>query len=151
MRGSNKMENYKKVVKSRIWMLSLIVILAVGLAIFDVFWASDEMKESTIYGFQSGVIDALGILAAIFLIRYKKLLHNEKELKIQYNKENDERMKAIKAKAGMPILLITSLAMMIAGVIAGYFNFTIFTVLIITSVCQLLVSLVVKLIYTKIM
>ncbi|MFA6639766.1 MAG: hypothetical protein WCS23_04450, partial [Defluviitoga tunisiensis] len=86
------MENYKKVVKSRIWMLSFIVILAVGLAIFDVFWASDEMKESTIYGFQSGVIDALGILAAIFLIRYKKLLHNEKELKIQYNKENDERM-----------------------------------------------------------
>ena len=60
-------------------------------------------------------------------------------------------MKAIKAKAGMPILLITSLAMMIAGVIAGYFNFTIFTVLIITSVCQLLVSLVIKLIYMKIM
>ena len=51
----------------------------------------------------------------------------KKELKIQYNKENDERMKAIKAKAGMPMLLITSIVMIIVGVIAGYFNFTIFT------------------------
>lgn len=145
------MDNYKKVIKKRIWMLSFLVLLAVGLGIFDTFWASAEMKESKIFAFQCGAATALGVFSACLLIHYKKILQNEEDLKIQYNKENDERMKAIKAKAGMPMLLITSIVMIIVGVIAGYFNFTIFFTLIIAAVCQLLTSFVVKLVYMKIM
>ncbi len=151
MKGFEKMDNYKKVIKKRIWMLSFLVLLAVGLGIFDTFWASAEMKESKIFAFQCGAITALGVFSAYFLIHYKKILQNEEDLKIQYNKENDERMKAIKAKAGMPMLLITSIVMIIVGVIAGYYNFTIFFTLIIAAICQLLTSFVVKLVYMKIM
>ncbi len=151
MKGFEKMDNYKKVIKKRIWILSFLVLLAVGLGIFDTFWASAEMKKSKIFAFQCGAVTALGVFSACLLIHYKKILQNEEDLKIQYNKENDERMKAIKAKAGMPMLLITSIVMIIVGVIAGYFNFTIFFTLIIAAVCQLLTSFVVKLVYMKIM
>jgi hypothetical protein len=77
------------------------------------------------------------------------MLRDEKKLKLQFNKEKDERLKAIRAKAGMPILLVTSVLMIIAGVIAGYFNATIFVTLIIAAVGQMIISGFVKMIYMR--
>jgi len=68
---------------------------------------------------------------------------------LEFNKENDERLKAIKAKAGLPMVLVTSVLMIIAGVIAAYFNATVFIVLIVAAVCQMMISGIVKLIYMR--
>lgn len=145
------MEKYKKVVIIRLFLLSILALLAVGLGIYDVFWATAEEKASNIFGFQCGGITALGILALIWIIRYRKVLRNERELKIQYDKENDERMKAIRAKAGMPMVLITSIVMIVLGIIIGYSNMTVFYALIAAAAAQLGIACVTKFIYTKIM
>lgn len=89
-------------------------------------------------------------LALIRIIRYRKALRNDKELQIQYNKENDERMKAIQAKAGMPMILISSIIMVIAGIIIGYSNMVVFYTLIAAAVIQLVIACITKFIYTKI-
>ena len=89
-------------------------------------------------------------LALIRIIRYRKALRNDKELQIQYNKENDERMKAIPAKAGMPMILISSIIMVIAGIIIGYSNMVVFYTLIAAAVIQLVIACITKFIYTKI-
>lgn len=72
-----------------------------------------------------------------------------KNIKLLFNKENDERMKAIKYKAGIPMLLITSVLMIIAAVIIGYFNVTAFYTMIAASLCQLVLSCIVKFVYIK--
>ena len=107
------MEKYKKSIIIRVFLLSILALLAVGLGIYDVFWATDEVKASEIFEFQCGITTALGIFALIMMIRYHKTLRSEKELQIQYNKEKDERMKAIRAKAGMPMVLIFSVVIII--------------------------------------
>lgn len=143
------MEQYKKKVRRRIQLLAIPVLIAVGTGIFHVFFAEPEMQESFISGFQSGLITALGLISVVLMIRLGRLLKDEAKLKEAYRLENDERMKAIRAKAGMPLLLITSVAMIIAGVIAGYYNMLVFSTLIIAGIAQMSIGAVIKLVYTR--
>ncbi len=77
------MEKYKKIIILRVFLLSVLALFAVGLGIYDVFWATSEVKSSGIFEFQCGITAALGILALVTIIRYRKALRSEKELKIQ--------------------------------------------------------------------
>ncbi|HWS30084.1 MAG TPA: hypothetical protein VN512_08250 [Clostridia bacterium] len=141
------MEAYKKTLQRRIAFLVIPVLVAVILGVYDVFFANPAIENSFLHGFQLRAATALGILAAIFFIRYRSILHDEVKLKHEFNRENDERYKAIRAKAGMPMLLITSSAMIVAAVVAGYFNITVALTLVAAAVCQLLTGLIIKLIY----
>ena len=143
------MEKYKKSIITRIFLLSVLALFAVGLGIYDMFWETAEIKASEIFEFQCGITTALGILALIMIIRYRKTLRNEKKLQIQYNKENDERMKTIRTKAGMPIVLIFSVVMIIVGIIIGYSNIVVFYTLVVAAALQLVIACVTKFIYTK--
>ncbi len=143
------MDKYKKIIIIRVFLLSVLALLAVGLGIYDVFWAAAEVKSSGIFEFQCGITTALGILALVMIIRYRKALRSEKELQIQYNKENDERMKAIRAKAGMPMILIFSAVIIIAGILIGYSNTVVFYTLIAIAGLQLVFAGITKFIYTK--
>ena len=84
-------------------------------------------------------------------MRLSLILKDETKLRQQFNLENDERLKAIRAKSGMPMLIFTSLAMVIAGMIAGFFNETVCLTLIIAAACQLLAGVAVKAVHMKIM
>lgn len=145
------MENYKKIIKKRIYLLAIPVLIAVGLSLNNLFWASSEIAESFIFGFQTGAGIALGMIAAIYIIRYRMLLKNEKKLQLQYNKENDERYQAIRVKAGLPFMLVASVVIIIAGIVAGYFNFTVFCTLIAVAYCQMLACGLLKVYYMRTM
>lgn len=103
--------------------------------------------ECLAYSFQRG-FSAAGILVlVIWMIKYRAALKDEAKLRLLYNEENDERMSAIRAKAGIPMVLILSLALVLGGMVIGYWNETVFVVLIGVALFQLLVSLGVKLYY----
>ena len=57
--------------------------------------------------FQSGFMLGLAIVSLFMLMKYRKLLRDERGLRESFNKETDERMILIRSKAGMPALLIT--------------------------------------------
>jgi len=143
------MEKYKKTLRNRIALLTMPALIAVALSIFDVFFASEKVKSSFIFGFQVGATTALGLLSMLLIIRYSAIIRDSSKLQLQFNKEYDERYKAIRAKAGMPVLLITSLGMVVAGIIAGYYSITIFATLIAAAVCQMLVAAIIKQIYLR--
>lgn len=143
------MDKYKLVLKRRVALLTVPVLLAAALSVYDVFFAGEAVKESFIFGFQSGLTTALGLMSAALIIRFSSILKSEAKLKLQYNKENDERYKVIRSKAGMPLLLITSVIMIIAGIIAGYFNEAAFITLMCASLTQMLIGAAVKMIYMR--
>lgn len=143
------MKNYKKSITFRICGLSFMVLVAAILGIFDVFFASVKIKTSTVFGFQCGLTLGLAISALPLIIRYKKALRSEEKLQLLFNKENDERMKVIKSKAGMPMLLITSSVMIIMAIIIGYFNITVFYTLVAAVLFQLLAACIVKFVYMR--
>ncbi len=143
------MDNYKKTIKIRMLLLVILVLFSVAFGIYDVFLVNPEVKESFIFSFQCGAATACGLMAAILIFRYRVILTDEKKLKLEFNKENDERLKEIRAKAGLPMILVTSVLMIIAGILAAYFNATVFTVLTVAAVCQMVISGIVKLIYMR--
>lgn len=143
------MNNYRKVLIRRMYFLTVPILVAVGLSIYNVFFASERIKESFIFGFQFGAAISLGIMSLALLIKYRRILTDDKRLKLHFNKENDERLKTIRAKAGVPMLLMTSIVMIIAGVIAGYFNLTVSITLVVAAVFQMLIAAVTKQIYLR--
>ncbi len=145
------MNKYKKNLIIRMCVLSFVVLVAIFLGIFDVFFATVEIKTSMFFGFQCGLLLAMGMLAILLIIRYKKAMESEEKLQLLFNKENDERMKNIKSKAGMPMLLITSFIIIIIAVIIGYFNVVVFYTLIAVALCQLVAACIVKFIYMRLM
>lgn len=141
------MEAYKKIIKMRIIMLTIVAAIAAIISIYDSFIIGADQNENT--SFQFGLIIGLGLLSILKIIQYRRIINDNKKLQIEYNKENDERTKNIKAKAGMPMLLISSSIMIIAGIIAGYFNTVVFLTLIIAAMCQLTIGAFTKIYYMK--
>ena len=144
------MERYKKTLKTRIALFRIVillnVILSVTLRLLD---NKGKIPNSVrnITDFQTGFMLSLAIVSLFILIKYCKLLKNERMLREAYLKETDERMILIRSKAGMPALLITSVIMIFAGIIAGYFNIIVFYSLLVTGVCQLLLGVCLKFYY----
>lgn len=143
------MEDYKKTIKRRRTLFILIALIAAGIGIYDGLIMNSIQSDNIVFSFQCGLAIGIGFLATIKLFRYSKVLKDDMQLKIEYNKENDERSKSIRSKAGMPMLMITSGLILLAGVIAGYFNELIFITLIVVAVCQLTIGAVAKVYYIR--
>lgn len=141
------MEKYRKTIKTRIVLFSILILLCCAIAVCCMVFGSDEGEEGFITGFQCGVAAGIAVVLVIFTIRYSRALRDEKALQLQYNRENDEMVKAVKAKAGLPMLQYTSIAIILAGVVGGYYDVTVFKALIAAGSAQLLASLVVKAVY----
>ena len=139
------MENFRKKVIKRIRILTVFILIFCVYIVLDVFFIRNNIdSENFINSFQFGLMFGLEMLAIINLIKLNKVVKSDKKLKLLYNKENDERLKLIRSKAGMPLLLINSVIKIISGIILGYFNTIIFLTLIITAGIQMLIGLFIK-------
>lgn len=142
------MDKYRKTIKKRMILCSILVAVSVGLSIshqsgfFDL--VSLVTPNEKVAGFQIGLFTGFEILASFLLFKYGKAIKDDTKLKMLYNKEHDERQNLIRQKAGMPMLMITSGIMLFAGVIAGYFNEIIFYTLVLAAMIQLTLGAMVK-------
>ena len=141
------MEQYRKNLKIRIALFGVIILIFVGILLYNQFGASAALKDSLAFSFQCGFSAAGALVLVFWMMKYRAAFKDEAKLRLLYNEENDERMKLIRAKAGVPMVLILSLSLVLAGMIIGYWNETVFVVLIGVALFQLLVSLGVKLYY----
>lgn len=143
------MEEYKKALKIRIAFLTLIVLAAVGMSVYGMFWAEEEIRASEAFSFQNGLVIGIGAYAVVLMVRFRRVMQDERRLQLFFNAENDERRKAIQAKAGLPMILITSFLMMLVGSFIGYFNSIVFYTLFAAAICQLLMAAAVKIFYLR--
>jgi hypothetical protein len=123
-----------------------------GLLLYAVYGIANRNSEAgmaagMVDGFRLGLIMGILGLSLINIIKLTRTLRDDKRIKMYYNQINDERMKAIRSKAGMPLLLQLSVLMLIAGIIAGYFSKTVFLTLIITAAVQLSIGVIIKFFY----
>lgn len=149
------MEKYKKVLKKRIYALLTVIVVAVVLMVVNVYLfigkQDGSFDDGFLKGFQIGLLGAMFVYSLITIINYSHALKDEKMLQIQYNEEHDERLKAIQAKAGIPFVKYVAYALILIGIVAGYFNPTVFYTLIATVFALEIASAVVKIIFSHIM
>lgn len=147
------MDNYRNIIKKRVVWLSIFIVIVVFIGIYDAFFLSKaevvKTPRNVLQAFQIGLILGLGYIAVVHRIKLARALKDDHKLKLLYNREHDERLKTIRGKAGMPVLMICSVAIIVAAVITGYFNITIFYTLLITGIAQLLMGLILKVYYMK--
>lgn len=143
------MTAYIKKIKLRIAGLCVLACASVGINIYGVFFASAQLQDNFAFAFLRGILMSAGVCAAILLIRNTSLLKNEKKLRQTYNRENDERMVAIRAKAGLPMMLIASMILIAAGIGICFVNVTVGVTLFLVGIAQMTVSSVIKLIYMR--
>lgn len=136
-------------------LFSVGVLGAAILCIYDFFvmrnLEMESMRPTMVVGFQFGLILGIGMLSLIQVIKLSKIIKDDKKLKILHNKEHDERLILIRSKSGMPMLLITSVLMIIVAIVYGHFNTTVFITLVLAAMIQLLIGLIVKLYCMKTM
>lgn len=143
------MEQFRKKIKTRMLLISIVLLVFVAILLYNQFGASDALKNSLAFSFQCGLSASGSLVLVFWLVKNRRALSDEAKLRLLYNQENDERMSAIRAKSGIPMVLILSMTLVLGGMIIGYFNETVFVVLIGVALFQLLVSLGVKLYYMK--
>ena len=141
------MDQFKKKLRTRIILLCAVLLLFVAILLYNQFGASSALKDSLAFSFQCGFSAAGSLVLVFLLMKTRGALKDEAKLRLLYNAEKDERMSAIRAKAGIPMVLILSMLLVLAGMVIGYFDETVFVVLICVALFQLLVSLGVKLYY----
>ena len=114
------------------------------------FWSMPVAPVSEdVACFQQGLLMGISVFLAFTVIRYRRALGDDLSIRKLYNEENDERKMLIRQKSGMPMLLIASLLLIVGGIIAGYFNMTIFYTLVAAGVVQMTLGAIVKTIYLK--
>ena len=92
------MELFKKKLKTRIVLLCAVLLVFVAILIYNQFGASDTLKDSIAFSFQCGFSAAGSIVLAFWLMKYRGALKDESKLRLIFNEENDERMKAIQIR-----------------------------------------------------
>lgn len=141
------MEQYRKNLRIRIALFGILILFCLVIILINQIGTVLTYTESLALSFQRGFSAAGALVLVFWMMKYRAALKDENKLRLLYNQENDERMKLIRAKAGIPMVLILSMTLVLAGMIIGYWNETVFVVLIGVALFQLLVSLVVKLYY----
>lgn len=101
------------------------------------------------FSLMAGVTSGFTIVVCVLALRLSRALKDDTALRRLYNEDHDERKQAIRAKAGVPMILFTSLGMIVAAVVASFFNGTVTTTLLVAAAAQMAVACVVKGIYLK--
>ena len=149
------MEEFRSKIKKRLLRFKFIAFVIAMVGIYDVFGGmSESLKggdflDGIVGGESFGMIIALGMMSVVQIIRLSRVINNEKQLKLLYNKEHDERLKTIRSKAGMPMILIMSIVMFVAGFIGSYFNEIVFYTLFAAGFVQLTIGATLKIYYLK--
>lgn len=141
------LEKYRKEVKKRIIACAVFAVLIVAAFVVKVFVVGGipDFKRGFVFGFVPVIVISLIALMILDIRR----LHDDEKLKASFIADNDERSAAIRIKSGHPVVIYLSEALIVVGLIST--NETVSKTLIIAAVAQLVVSCVLKVIYSKIM
>ncbi|MBQ6569813.1 MAG: hypothetical protein IJL87_06115 [Clostridia bacterium] len=140
------MENYKKKIRARVFFMAM---YTVAVSVFNLVAHLLDLEYSLPTDFLMGMICGIDLVAVFIIAKYLTALKNEEKLKAMYIEENDERNKTIRLRSGYPIVPAFVFVMLLAAVVAGYFNLTVMITLIATAFFELVVCLVIKLICQK--
>ena len=145
------MEKMRKTLKLRMSGLMLLEAFAWVMVLLDKGTALGGLLPEDVQSLHLGFASGLAISGMVFIVLMARTLRDEARLKAWAIREEDERNIAIRAKAGMPMLLIAAVLMLMAGMVAGYWNDTVMKTLFAAAIVQLLLGLAAKCYYQRVM
>ena len=126
------------------WLFYLLLVAVMNLAGGSV---TDHPAFAGLMGFVAGAL----LVGIISMGKFHRALKDDTELRRLYNQEHDERMQAIRAKAGVPVTLLMGVGLMTAGLAATFFDMTVALTLVAAGLVELLATLALKAWYSRTM
>lgn len=145
------MEKFKSTILKRIIGFIFYSVAVLGFAVFGIIamnnnypWINEKMIS-----FDIGASAGIELVMVYYVAKYAGSITNEEKLRKLYIEETDERKEYISSKIGVNGLVIIMLSLLLGGIIAGYFNMTVFVTLIAAAIFCALMTLGLKIYYNK--
>ena len=149
------MKQFEPTVHRRVLWLTVATALCLALLLWGVLSGYLRPDDSRTHfgdylaGFQLGGLVGIQGILIINIIRNVRALKDETRLKAMYIKEHDERTQLIWAKSGGTVMYVCAIALILAGIVGGYYNPIVFFSLISAGVFLLLVKAGCKIYYSR--
>jgi len=141
------MDKYRNALKIRLWFSALYCAAVVTVILLGMFRPGDAHGNDYISGFSLGMCCGIAFVMITFMIKIIGALRNPEKLKKLYIKETDERIRLIQSKAGSAGISVAVAGILLAAIVAGYWNATVFFTLIAAALFISLVVLAMKAFY----
>lgn len=156
MEHKHTLEQYKKICSNRIATCGGILMFLGGIMILgsSIKIAPSYLNERAVdfyYGLLTGSVIACMIVAGFYIAKMLLNLRNEETMRAAYIKETDERQCAVWKNAAYTGWRVSSIALLLASLAAGYFSLPICVTLLCASAFSGLCVKIAYLIYDKIL
>ncbi len=123
-RGTANVEEYKKVVKVRIWAELFLAVMGVATVVVSVLikLMGISVLPEFANGFLTGAGTGLAVAGTIFAVRMLRMLKDENKLREARIKESDERLVAINHSAIRLAALVLIVAMYVVMLVGVFFS-----------------------------
>lgn len=143
-----KLDQYRETLRRRMWffrVLWLVYLLLMAATRFAAPAVTEHPAYAGVMGFLAG-----GLLMGIFgMAKFHKAMKDDAALRRLYNQEHDERMQAIRVKAGVPVTLFMGAGLIAAGLVATFFHMTVALTLLVAGIAELVATLALKAGYSR--
>ena len=142
------MEDFKRVIQRRNFILKCLILLAVILDIvLNIIPIDPQLDIAT--SFQIGLLIGLSLLGCIGVYKYSRILKDDNELEKLEISEHDERKKMIKQKTSQSTLITVVITLLMVTCVIIYFNQLIAFTLLCVIYSILLITIAFKIYYSK--
>ena len=145
-----KLDQYRETLRRRMGFLRIFwlgYLLLMASTRFAPAAVTEHPAYAGIMGFLAGAL----LVGIISMGKFHRALKDDTELRRLYNQEHDERMQAIRAKAGIPVTLLMGVGLMTAGLVATFFDMIVALTLVAAGLVELLATLALKAWYSRTM
>lgn len=144
------LQNYRKEIARRISLLVVFCVTALLAIVLGADFLKDISLETTdrtdyVLGFFTGI----ELVCVFYMGCLIRAYRDEKYLKEMYTKETDERERLIRMKSGKDIVPILSLVIAVIACVMSYVNYEVFIALTAVSIAQIIITLILKIYWSK--
>lgn len=144
------LQNYRKEIARRISLLVVFCVIALLAIVLGADFLKDISPKTTdrtdyVLGFFTGI----ELVCVFYMGCLIRAYRDEKYLKEMYTKETDEREILIRMKSGKDIVPILSLVIAVIACVMSYVNYEVFIALTAVSIAQIIITLILKIYWSK--
>lgn len=144
------LQNYRKEIARRISLLVVFCVIALLAIVLGAAFLKDISPKTTdrtdyVLGFFTGI----ELVCVFYMGCLIRAYRDEKYLKEMYTKETDEREILIRMKSGKNIVPILSLVIAVIACVMSYVNYEVFIALTAVAIAQIIITLILKIYWSK--
>lgn len=144
------LQNYRKEIARRISLLIVFCVISlVAIVIGAVYLKDLSPANADTTDYVLGFFTGIELVCVFYMGCLIRAYRDENYLKEMYTKETDERKILIRMKSGKDIVPILSLVIAVIACVMSYINFEVFIALTAVAIAQIIITVILKIYWSK--